>query len=246
MVTNCQWEPCPVPGANKKKHFSFIPFLWFSDNLPQKADYFDRTRLGSGSMCSQTGRSERTGICRWCEGVHLLIQTSCTSLTMSSNSVMLLLRSRQRRQKLHSQSPLWYRGQINGQLMVSELWTWSSHCSRQADESDPLLYLALNKAKICRAILCTELVPRSIRDGKKQGEEKGLGERIERKVVPGSTVTFFYYSLVLLLRIYYFLNERGDDILNNISSWGVQVFLTAAGIGDRQTTQLSVDHVTYI
>lgn len=127
MVTNCHWEPCPVPGvtgANKKEHFSLILFLWFSDNLPQKADYFDRTRLGSGSMCSQTGRSEGTGKYRWCEGVHLLIQTSCITLTMSSHSVMLLLRSRQGRWKLHSQSPLWYKGQINVQLVVCMISEW--------------------------------------------------------------------------------------------------------------------------
>lgn len=154
-------------------------------------------------------RSERTGSYQWCEGVHLLIQTICTTLIMSSNSVMLLLWSRQGRQKLHSWSLLWYRGQINVELMIcmiSEWQTWSSDCSRQADESHPLLYLAMNEAKDCRAILCSELVPKSIRDGKRQMERKNPGERIERKVVPGSTLTFFHYSLMLLLRIYYFLN----------------------------------------
>lgn len=111
------------PRSNKSQQkrsifLSFLSYGWFSDSLPQKADYFDRIRLGSGSMCSQPGRSEGTGSYRWWEGVHPLIQTSCTALTVSPHSVMLHLRSRQGRWKLCSQSPLWYRGQINVQLMV--------------------------------------------------------------------------------------------------------------------------------
>lgn len=192
MVTNCQWEPCPVPRvteANKKEHFSFIPFLWFSDHLPQQADYLDRARLGSSSIC-QTGRSERTGNYRRGGGVHLLIQTRCTCLTMSSSSVMFPLGSRQGRWKLHSSKcPC----------------DASSDCSRQANELDPLLYLAMSEAKVCRDILLTGLVLKYIRDGKMSGEGKGSGERLERKPLPGSTLTFFQYSLMVLLSICYFL-----------------------------------------
>lgn len=192
MVTNCQWEPCPVPrvtGANKKERFSFIPFLWFSDHLPQQAGYSDRARLGSSSIC-QTGRSERTGNYRQCGGVHLLIQTRCTCLSMSSSPVMFRLRSRQGRWKLHSSKcPC----------------DTSSDCSRQANKLDSLLYLAMSEAKVCRGILHTGLVLKNIRDGEMSGEGKGSGESLERKLFPGSTLTFFQYSLMLLLNICYFL-----------------------------------------
>lgn len=136
MVTNYQWEPCPVPrvtGANKKEHFSFIPFRWLSDRLPWKADYSDRTRLGSGSMWSQTGRSERTGNYRRCEGVHLLIQISCTRLTVSTSSAMLLLCSlsdlgkedRCSVPKMTCEtSSFKKRGQLNTQFMVHMISEW--------------------------------------------------------------------------------------------------------------------------
>lgn len=61
------------------------------------------------------------------------------------------------------------RGQINAQFMVhmiSEQYTCSSDCPRQSNELDPLLYLAKSEAKVCREILHTGLVPKSVRDGK--------------------------------------------------------------------------------
>lgn len=107
---NCQWALCPVSGvtgANEKEHFSFIPFQWFSDHLPWKADYFDRTRLGSGCMCSQTSRSERTGNYWVCEGLFVLIQISHTSLTMTLSSATLLICSLSNLE-IWSQDNLWY------------------------------------------------------------------------------------------------------------------------------------------